>query len=120
VPPERLPPPPVAGKRRQRKPQDQPQEQGGDADQFLTRLRVHAVMRRSAYTGTTVTRSGWAQKVTSSPRPASTSWRAASLAAKASRHPPCWAARSRATCAASFRFSLRAPFFTALMRRPAV
>src|SRR5882672_2651023 len=95
--------------------EEQAQQQCGDADQLVAGLLIHAVMRRSAYTGTTVNRSGRAQKDTSSPRPVSTSWRAASLRSNASSQPPCCPARSSETCAASLRLTFRVPFFTVLM-----
>src|ERR1051325_5845937 len=108
--------------RQQREAQEEAEQQGRDADELLPSFLIHAAMRRSAETGTMNRLSGLAQYFASSPRPASPSWRAASLAPSASSQPPCWAARSSETCAASFSVSFfgGTPFLTALIRRPAV
>src|ERR1041385_2311931 len=112
-------PAPGDGKAQQRESEEQPDDEGADADPLLARFGVH-VVRRSAEVGTTPNRSGLAAKATSSARSTSPSWWAASEPSSASAQPGSSSVSARAARAASFRTSLRRPFFAALITRPAM
>src|SRR6266566_4716689 len=103
----------------ERQTEEDPDDERPDSDQLAAHFRLH-VMRRSAYWGTTPNRSCLAAKAMSSPRFASTSWRAAVVPSNASAQPSYAAVSARAAAAASFSSSFLSPVFTALTSRPAV